>query len=62
MLQDGRIPLTDAEHEAVDALIAQNPDAPISLTRRDAGEKGPLLAHVGDNVYEISQKGKVSDA
>jgi hypothetical protein len=60
MLQEGRIPLSAAEHEAVDALIAANPGVPISLTRRDAGESGPLIVHVADGYYEVSSKGKAT--
>lgn len=58
MLGAGRIPLTPAEHKAADKLIADHPDASVSLTRRDPDETGPLLAHVGEKTWEISQDGK----
>lgn len=58
MLLAGRIPLSDAEHAAVDKLIEQNPDEPVSMTRRDPGETGPLLVHVGDDTYLVDANGK----
>ncbi len=61
MLQEGRIPLEQAEHDAVDKLIADNPDVAIGLTRRDPGETGPLLVTVDGKVYEVDSKGKVTD-
>lgn len=57
MLQPGRIPHDEAEGAALDKLLEQNPDAAISLTRRDPGETGPLLVHVGDVTYEIDEAG-----
>lgn len=58
MLREGRIPLEQAEHEAVDKLIAEYPDDSVSVTRRDPGDTGPLLAAVGDKTWEISSDGK----
>jgi hypothetical protein len=46
------------EHELVEKLIAKHPDKPISITRRDPGESGPLLVHVGDKTYEVAPKAK----
>lgn len=60
MLHEGRLPLSPAENDAVDALIAQHPDTPISLTRRDPGESGPVWAHVGDDTYEINENGQAA--
>jgi hypothetical protein len=60
LLKEGRIPLTAAEHDAVEALIAKHPDEAVSITRRDPGETGPVLVHVGDATYEISQTGRAS--
>ena len=57
MLREGRLPLLAAEHAAVDALIAKYPDEAVSLTRRDPGETGPLLVHVGGDTYEIDETG-----
>jgi len=54
--------MSDAEHDALDALIAANEDVPISVTRRDPGESGPLVAHIGDSLFEIDDAGKVTDA
>lgn len=60
MLREGRLPLLAAEHDAVDTLIAKNPGASVSLTRRDPGETGPLLVHVGDIEYQVDEHGQVS--
>jgi hypothetical protein len=60
MLQPGRLPLTTAESEAVDALFEKHGDALLSLTRRDPGETGPVLAHIGADTYEIDPDGKVT--
>jgi hypothetical protein len=57
MLQEGRLPLTEAEHSAVDKLADQNPDAAISVTRRDPGETGPLFVHVGATTYQVDEAG-----
>ena len=58
MLQPGRLPLNAAEHAAVDSLLEQHPGQPISLTRRDPGETGPLLVHVGDDTYQLDKRGR----
>lgn len=58
MLSAGRLPLTEAESDAVDVLRAQNPEAAVSFTRRNPDETGPLLVHVGDDTYEIDGNGK----
>lgn len=57
MLSDGRLPLTEAEHQAVNKLIDENEGQPVSLTRRDPGESGPLLVHVGDDSYLVGEDG-----
>ncbi len=58
MLREGRIGLNDAEHAALDKLRGENEDAEISVTRKDTGETGPLLVHVGDDTYEVADDGK----
>lgn len=58
MLRPGRIPLTPAEHDAVDDLIGKHPEEPVSLTRRDPGNTGPLLVHVGVMTYEVDEQGR----
>ncbi len=58
MLQEGGVPLNEDEQGAVDKLRAENPDAPISMTRRDPGESGPLVVHVEDDTYEVADDGK----
>ncbi len=58
MLHEGRIPLGDAEHAAVDKLIEKNPDTLVSFSRRDVGESGPLVVGVGDDTYIIQADGK----
>jgi hypothetical protein len=58
MLREGRLPLTAAEHDAVDTIISKNPGEPVSTTRRDPGETGPLLVHVGDRTYVVDEHGR----
>lgn len=48
-----RLPMMPKETAAVESLTADHLGEPISLTRRDPGETGPLLAHVGDKTYLI---------
>lgn len=47
-----RLPLTPKEAAAVESLIADHDVAP-SLTRRDPGETGPVLAYFGQDTYLI---------
>lgn len=58
MLQTGRAPMNEAENAAVDKLALEHEGKAMSLTRRDAGETGPLLVHVDDDSYEIAEDGK----
>jgi hypothetical protein len=58
MIEAGRIGLNDAEAAAIEKLQGENPDAPISLTRSEPGETGPLLVHVGEDSYQIAEDGK----
>jgi hypothetical protein len=53
MLAADRIHLTRRETQAIEKLIAEHPDAPVSLTRRDPGERGPVLVHLGDQTFEV---------
>jgi len=59
MLEQGRIPLTEAENEAIDKLLDGH-DGNASLTRRDPGETGPVLVHIGDQVFEVDEDGKTT--
>ena len=58
MLQEGRLPLLAAEHDAVDKLIAKHPDAAVSFSRRDPGETGPLVVSVDEATYTVAADGK----
>ncbi len=59
MLSDGRMPLSDAESASVDKLISDHADGgKVHLTRRDPGETGPLLVHIGDDIYTVKEDGK----
>ncbi len=58
MLGEGRIPLQQEEHDAVDKLIAKHPDDPVSFSRRDPGETGPLVVGVGEDTYIVQADGK----
>jgi hypothetical protein len=57
VLNEGRIEAQQAEHDAVDKLIADNPGASVSLTRRDPENQGPLLVHVNDDTYVVAEDG-----
>jgi hypothetical protein len=58
-LHEGRIALSDAEHAAINKLLAKHPDTAASLTRRDPGETGPVLVHIGDDSYQVSAAGRI---
>ncbi len=58
MLGEGRIPAEQAEHEAIDKLIAKHPDTSVSFSRRDPNEQGPLVVGVGDDTYIVQADGK----
>lgn len=58
MLHPGRLPMAAAEERALERLLAKHPTKPISLTRRDPGENGPLLVHAGDRTYVIDAAGR----
>lgn len=57
-LREGTIPMNPAEAEALQAIAG--PHGIVSVTRRDPGESGPVLAHAEDSTYEISETGKVT--
>lgn len=59
MLHDGRIPMNDAEHEALDALEEKHKGMSLTYSRRDPGNTGPLWVQTGDDTYEVSEAGKV---
>lgn len=46
------------ETAAIEKLLGEHPGGTASLTRRDPGESGPMLVHIGDNTWEISEDGK----
>ncbi len=56
-LREGRISASEAEHAAIDKLVADNPDAQVCFSRRDPGETGPLIVSVGEDVYEMADDG-----
>ena len=58
MLIPGRISVNAEETKTVEKLMAEHDGAAISMTRRDPGETGPLLLHVDDETWEISEDGK----
>lgn len=59
MLRQGSIPMTSKEIEACKNLVVKHGDANVlSITRRDPGETGPVLAHVGDDTYLVESDGR----
>lgn len=59
MLEGTRIPLSAEEQVAVQSLLEEHGDG--SLTRRDPGEAGPVIVHIGDRLWEIDEDGTVSE-
>ncbi len=57
MLQEGRMPLNEAEDAAIDALKEKYPGEMRSFTRTELDETGPLHVTVGDDVYEVAEDG-----
>ncbi len=58
MLQEGRMPLNEAESAAIDALIEEHGgEAMRSFTRTEPGETGALHVTVGSDVYEVAEDG-----
>lgn len=51
-------PHQKGELEAIRKLKDEHPDKPLTVTRRDPGETGPLLLHVGDETFVVV-KGKL---
>ncbi len=58
MLDQARIPLTEKEQAAIEKLLAKHPDQNASLMRRDPGEAGPVLVHIDEDSYEVSEAGE----
>lgn len=60
-LREGRhIPISEQEHDAIEALRADRGER-CSITRRDPGERGPLLVEFADKRFLIAADGAVSD-
>lgn len=62
MLQEGRMPLNEAETAAIDKLKEKYPGEMRSFTRTEPGETGPLHVTIGDGdnetIYEVKDDGK----
>ncbi len=61
MLQEGRMPLNEAETTAIDKLKEDHPGEMRSFTRTEPDESGPLHVTVGDSpdetIYEVKDDG-----
>ena len=57
MMQEGRIPMNEAEHAAIDKLAGEHAGESVGVTRRDPGETGPLIATVAGIEYLINDDG-----
>jgi hypothetical protein len=55
MIEEGRIKMTKRASAAVDELVDEHGRG--SLSRRDAGEKGPVVLKVGGKQFEIDDDG-----
>ncbi len=60
MVIPGRIPMTEAESEGIDKLLAREQGARITLTRAEPGDKGPIQVEIDDKVWRVSESGKFS--
>ncbi len=59
MLQEGRMPLNEAESAAIDKLVEKHGgEAVQSFTRIEPGETGALHVTVAGDVYEVAEDGK----
>ncbi len=62
MLQEGPMPLNEAETAAIDKLKADFPGEMRSFTRTEAGEQGPIHVTLGEGeeetIYEVADDGK----
>lgn len=58
MLSQGRIPMSDDEHEQLEQLLDEHGREGVTLTRRDPGNSGPLLVQLPDGqTIEIDGEG-----
>ncbi len=61
MIQEGRMPLNEAENAAIDKLKEKFPGEMRSFTRTEAGETGPIHVTIGDGdnetIYEVTEDG-----
>ncbi len=53
MIEPGRIPMSDEENAQVDDLLALVDDTPVSMTRRDPGEAGPIVVQAGERSFLV---------
>lgn len=55
MLGRGRLPMTEAENDALERLLEREEaqEKTISLTRTEPGEKGPIAVEIGDECWHI---------
>lgn len=58
MLAHGRIPLEEAEYQAISELLRGHEGESASFSRRDPGETGPLIAQIGASTWEIAADGR----
>ena len=57
----GRIPLSDSEFKTVKTFLSgYHGPGPVSLTRRDANESGPVIVQVGNRIHVVTD-GKVTE-
>jgi len=61
MLEKRTFIASEAEHEAVQALLAKHP-GPASVTYELPGEDGPLLVDVGSRTFRVHSDGSTEDS
>ncbi len=60
MVIPGRIPMTEAESEGIDKLLAREQGKQIALTRAEPGDTGPIQVEIDGKVWRVSESGKFS--
>ncbi len=53
LIRPGRIPMTDQEAAALEALLAEHGVTTAHLTRSLPGETGPIIATIDGTEYEL---------
>ncbi len=59
MLEEGRLPLNAAEHDAVEQLIGEH--GPVSISRSEPGETGVLIVQAAGRTWRVQENGDTEE-